>query len=77
MKVTLFSKTDCGLCEAAEEVLRTLEKETRFTLEIVDIESDNSLFERYWDRVPVVVVGDREVWAGGADVQLLRAALVS
>jgi glutaredoxin len=61
--VTLYSQTDCGLCAEAAGMLRKLQREIRFSLEVVDIESDKGLFDRYWDRVPVVAVDGKEVAA--------------
>jgi len=77
LKVTLYSKSDCGLCDAAEEVLRQLQREIRFSIEVVDIEADKSLYDRYWDRVPVVAVEGREVASAPLDIQALRSALAS
>ena len=77
MKVTLFTKAECGLCDEAGEVLRKLQQEIRFTLEVVDIESDKVLYDRYWDRVPVVAVEGEEVAGAPLDARRLRAALAS
>lgn len=77
MKVTLYSKSDCGLCDAAEEVLRQLQREIRFSIEVVDIETDKSLYDRYWDRVPVVAVEGKELASAPLDIQTLRSALAS
>ena len=75
MKVTLFTKTDCGLCRQAEEALRRLGKEIPFELEFVDIEDDPELHNRYWDRVPVVALQGTEVAAAPLDEGRLRAVL--
>jgi glutaredoxin len=75
MNVTLFSKGECGLCREAEEMLRRLGRRLSLELEIVDIEGDPALFERYRDRVPVVAVAGREIAAAPLDEELLRASL--
>lgn len=75
MRVTLYSKADCGLCVEAEGVLRRLQRETRFILEVVDIESEHGLFDRYWDKVPVVAVDGKEVAWALIDARTLRAAI--
>ncbi len=74
MKVTLYSKSECGLCDQAEEMLRRLGKTLPLEIEIVDIESDPALYERYWARVPVVVAGE-EIGAAPLDEDLLQKAL--
>jgi glutaredoxin len=75
--VTLYSQADCGLCVEVEGVLRKLQREIQFSLEIVDIESDKGLFDRYWDKVPVVVVDGKEVAGAPIDARRLRAAITS
>ncbi len=75
MKVTLYSKSECGLCDRAEEMLRRLGKTLPLETEIVDIESDPALYERYWARVPVVVVAGEEIGAAPLDEDLLQKAL--
>lgn len=77
MIVTLYSQADCGLCVEAEGELRKLQREIRFSLEVVDIESDKELFDRYWDRVPVVAVDGKEVAGAPIDARRLRAAIAS
>lgn len=77
MNVTLYSKADCGLCVEAEGVLRKLQQEIQFALDVVDIESDERLFNRYWDKVPVVAVDGKEVAGAPIDAGSLRAAIAS
>ena len=77
MKVTLYSKADCGLCVQAEGMLRELQKKFQFSLEVVDIESEAGLFNRYWDKVPVVAVDGKEVAGAPIDPRALRALMVS
>jgi glutaredoxin len=75
--ITLYSKAECGLCEEAEVVLRKLQREIQFSLEVVDIESDKRLFDRYWARVPVVVVDGKEVAEAPIEARRLRALIAS
>lgn len=75
MKVTLYTKDDCGLCKEAERLLLRLQERLRFEVDLVDIETDPAVFDRYWARVPVVVVDGKEVAAAPLDEHRLRAAL--
>jgi len=77
MKVTLYTKDECGLCREAEEVLRQLGRKICFDLELVDIERDPELRSRYWDRVPVVAVDGKEVAAAPFDEGRLRGVLTA
>ena len=74
-RVTLFTKGECGLCAEAEELLRRLQKRIRFQLEIVDIQEDMAIYDRYKDRVPVVAVDGKEVAAAPIDGRRLAAAV--
>jgi glutaredoxin len=59
--VTLFSRPGCHLCDEAERILRRLGAGSRFTLDVVDIESDDDLLRRYMLEIPVVAVDGAEV----------------
>ena len=75
MRVTLFTRPECGLCREAEETLRRLQEKIEFDLSLVNIDSDQELYNRYWDRVPVLVVDGKEVEAVPPDERRLRALL--
>jgi glutaredoxin len=77
LKVTLYTKEDCALCEEAEEILRRARKLIRFETELVYIEDDPALFSRYQDRVPVVEVGGEEVASAPVEEARLLAVLSS
>lgn len=75
MKVTLYTAEGCGLCREAEHLLLRLAERIRFELEIVNIEANAALYDRYWARVPVVLVDGREVAAAPIDERRVAAAL--
>jgi len=77
LKVTLYTREDCGLCEEAEAILRRLQQSIRFEIEVVYIEDDSALFRRYHDRVPVVVMDDDEVASAPLEEARLLAVLSS
>ena len=74
-KVRLLEKPDCGLCAEAYRALHRIGLEMPLEVDRVDITNDASLFERFALRIPVVVVGDRELDAAGLDDRRLRAWL--
>ena len=53
--VTLYGRPGCHLCDAALVLLERVRATRPFALEQVDIESDDELFKRYLERIPVVV----------------------
>ena len=74
MKVTLYTREDCGLCHDAEDMLRRLQDVTPFEIELVDVDMD-SAGRTFSDRVPVIVVDGREVAAAPLDERRIRLAL--
>lgn len=74
MKVTLYSRSGCHLCEQAEAVIRRVAT-GRAEIEVVDIDADPALVHRYTVRVPVVVVDGREIAEYEVDEAVLRRAL--
>lgn len=77
MNVTLYTKKDCGLCEKAERAIRVVQQTIEFDLEIVDIEGDKAAYDRYWYRIPVVLVDGKEVAAAPIDEAHFRAVLTA
>lgn len=57
MRVRLFTRDECSLCEDAKDHLDTLSSEIEFELVEVDIEQDPALLRRYLEVIPVVAVG--------------------
>ena len=77
--VTLYGRSNCGLCEEAERMLRAINRDVAFTLRSVNIEADPILLDRYVFAIPVVVVGEVEIARAplrrGSLENALRAAL--
>ena len=73
--VRRLEKPDCGLCAEAYRALRRLALDIPLEVERVDITEDPALFDRYALRIPVVVVGERELDAAGVDDRALRTWL--
>ena len=52
--VTVYSRIGCHLCEDAEAILKLLQGELSFELEVIDIDKDPNLVNLYSDQVPVI-----------------------
>ena len=74
MIVTLYTRAGCHLCEIALGVIERVVA-GRAEVELVDIDSDPRLLERYTVRVPVVAVDGREIAEYEIDAAQLDAAL--
>ena len=69
--MTLYTKTDCCLCDEALEVIARVRREHPFELEEVDIGGDAELTTRYGERIPVVLVNGVEEFEYRVDEQAL------
>jgi 4a-hydroxytetrahydrobiopterin dehydratase len=58
MEVTLYTRRDCHLCEAAKEALRA----AGMMPHEIDIDADPELQRRYTKDVPVIVIDGREAF---------------
>ena len=73
--VTLYGRPDCHLCDEARAVLLRVREEAAFDLRERDIESDDELFRRYLERIPVVALDGEELFDYQVDEQALRSRL--
>ena len=60
--LTLYSRPGCHLCDDARAALERVRARAPFTLREVNIETDDSLHSRYLERIPVVALGDEELF---------------
>jgi hypothetical protein len=73
MRVRLYSRLQCGLCDEARTVILTVRGEVPFEFEEVLIDGDDTLERDYGIRIPVVVVDGREEFEIRVDGERLRA----
>ena len=71
--VQLYSKPGCHLCEQAQAELARLRRCYPHTLQLIDITTDVGLHERFVERIPVIVIADREFAAPLSTSELERA----
>ena len=57
MKVTLFTRPDCKLCDEVKDSLAGMQAALPHQLVEINIETDRALLSRYGEAVPVVMVG--------------------
>ena len=74
--VTVYTRRGCHLCDEAIAVVRQVAHERRgVAVELVDIDTDPALTERYTIRVPVIAVDGIEIAEYQVAPEQLRAAL--
>lgn len=76
LKVTLYGRPGCHLCDDALAVIERVRSRVCFELEQRDIESSDDWFKRYLERIPVVEVDGREAFELFVDEQQLEQMLV-
>ena len=75
MKVTLYGKAGCCLCDEAKAAVAEVRGEIPFDLEEVDVSVDPRLNRDYGERIPVVEVDGEEAFELGVDAAALRNLL--
>jgi glutaredoxin len=65
LAVTLYERAGCHLCDETHRALRRIGLDRPLELRRVDISIDPALELRYVVRIPVLVVGERELDAAG------------
>ncbi len=58
IRVRLYGKPDCHLCDEAMALLETLSREFALQIEKIDITRDAELFARYRYLIPVLEIGE-------------------
>jgi glutaredoxin len=77
VKLTLYSKPRCHLCEELRALLEDLQPQFAFALEEVDITEDPALFVRYRHDIPVLLADGEELARGRVAERELIAGLKS
>ena len=73
--VTVYTRSQCHLCEEAIEVIRRVDETSDVSIELrtVDVDEDPELRDAYGDRVPYVLVDGRPAYKYRVDEADLRA----
>jgi hypothetical protein len=72
LKLTVYSRLYCHLCEDLLARLERLRPELGFEYEVRDVDEDPVLQGRYDHLVPVLAAGEREICRHFLDEQALR-----
>jgi hypothetical protein len=80
----LITRKGCHLCEAAEADLArviaaftALNPDKPYTVEVLDVDSDQELLDRFSEEVPVLLLNDEQVAFFRIDVERVIARLGS
>ncbi|MFQ5828430.1 MAG: glutaredoxin family protein [Candidatus Methylomirabilia bacterium] len=75
IRVEVYSKPDCSLCEEVKATLLKVRREIPFELEEIDVESRPEVYETYKDRIPLVLINGRRAFKFWVDEEALRRRL--
>jgi len=74
-RVTVYTRENCSLCATAETDVERICGELGIGWAAVDVDTEPELRAEYGDRVPVIMVDDREHGFWRVEEPRLRAAL--
>lgn len=75
-RVVVYSRPGCHLCDEAKAVIENSSCSDRFTLEEVNIESDDELLKKYKYDIPVVTIDGEEAFKHRIDPDQFCARFV-
>ncbi len=75
MKLTLYGKAGCCLCDEARAAIAEVREDIPFELEEVDVSLDPRLHREYGERIPVIEVNGEQAFELGIDATTLRNLL--
>ncbi len=77
VKLQIYSKKECHLCDKAKEVLQRLAKEYSLAVQEIDIEQDSETFDRFRYEIPVIFLEGTRLFKYRIDEKKLRKAIES
>jgi len=75
--VRIYSRPGCHLCDEAKSAIRNSGCSDRFTLEEVNIESDEELLRKYKYDIPVVMIDGVEAFRHRVDTERFRQRIAA
>jgi glutaredoxin len=75
IRVEIYGKRDCRLCDDAKATLIRVRREVPFELDEIDIESTPELYESYKERIPLILINGHPAFKFRIDEDALRRRL--
>ncbi|HKP81082.1 MAG TPA: glutaredoxin family protein [Pyrinomonadaceae bacterium] len=73
--VIIYSRPGCHLCDEAKAVIRSSGINDQFTLEEINIESDDELLRKYKYDIPVIAIDGAEAFIHRVDAKEFRTRI--
>lgn len=74
-RVTLFTKQGCTLCDKVKPILERITLTYPLVVEEFDITTDDAVYEKYWDKIPVLHIDGEEAFVSKIAEHWLRRDL--
>ena len=75
-RVIVYSRPGCHLCDEAKAAIQNSNCSDRYTLEEVNIESDDELLKKYKYDIPVVTIDGEEAFRHRVDPNEFRIRVI-
>lgn len=75
-QVVIYSRPECHLCDVAKQIIEQSGCEDLITLEVVNIDEDTDLHDRYKNDVPVIFIDGLEAFRHRLTPEEFRKSLV-
>ena len=75
IEVTVYSRSNCHLCEVALEVISEIRNEFEFTITKILIDGNAELEEKYGEQVPVILINNQPHDFFRVDPERFRSAI--
>ena len=75
IEVTVYSRSNCHLCEVALEVIDEIRNEYEFTITKILIDGNAELEEKYGEQVPVILINNQQHDFFRVDPERFRSAI--
>lgn len=76
MPVKFYSRPNCSLCDEGLLLLKLVQEDSNFDIEVINIEEDDALHEKYMLMIPVVEKDGNIIQYGALDYVTLLEAFV-
>src|SRR5262249_6239833 len=77
IRVEIYSKPGCHLCDEAKAVLERVRRSVPFDLTEINIEASPAHYEQFKEEIPVVFINGRKAFKFHVDEKALRRHLSS
>ena len=73
--IVIYTRRECGLCDEAKDAVLPIARRRNLGVDLVDVDLDPALAERYGLEVPVVMIKGRKAFKYRVDTDKLEALL--